>query len=162
MGLLDSVIGALGSAGAGGGGNSQAALINAVLSMLQGGGAAQGPGGAGGLGGALSGGGLGGLVEAFARNGLGEQARSWVSTGQNLPVSPDQITQVFGRDTLGSLASQLGLGGGAGNDIAGQLSQILPGLVDQLTPKGQIPQGDVHGLNANDIVGMLGGLLGRR
>jgi uncharacterized protein YidB (DUF937 family) len=47
-------------------------------------------------------------------------------------------------------------------DVAGQLSEVLPGLVDKLTPNGQIPQGDVHGLGADDLIGMLGGLLGRR
>jgi uncharacterized protein YidB (DUF937 family) len=180
MGLLDSVIGA--ALGQGGGNNSQAALINAVLSMLQGGGAnapaASGGGGLGGLGGmlgsvlggagasaggggggGLAGGGLGGLLDQFTRGGLGDVAKSWVGTGQNLPVSPDQISQVFGKDALGSLASQLGMGH---TEVAGQLSQILPGLVDKLTPQGQIPQGDVHGLGADQIIGMLGGLLGKR
>jgi uncharacterized protein YidB (DUF937 family) len=179
MGLLDSVIGALGQGG--GGNNSQAALINAVLTMLQGGGAQQGGGGGGGLGavlgsmlgggaqggggmgggglGGLAGGGLGGLLEQFSRNGMGDVAKSWISTGENMPVSADQISQVFGRDTLGSLASQLGMGQG---EVAGQLSQILPGLVDKLTPQGQIPQGDVQGMGVDDIVGMLGGLLGKR
>ena len=186
MGLLDSVIGALGQGG--GGGNSQAALINAVLSMLQGGGGGGGNsggglggvlgsmlggggasagagqasgGGGGGLGGlgGLAGGGLGGLLDQFTKNGMGDVAKSWISTGENKPVSPDQISQVFGKDAIGGLASQLGIGHA---EVAGQLSQILPGLVDKLTPHGQIPQGDVHGMDASSIVGMLGGLLGKR
>ena len=154
MGLLDSVIGALGQAqgGGGAGGGGQAQLINLVLGMLanQGGGQA----GAGPLGGL---GGLGGLLEKFQQSGLGDVAASWVSTGQNQPISPDQLGNALGPDILGGLAQQMGMSTG---DTAGQLSQILPQLIDQLTPNGQVPQGglDIGGL---DLGGLLGGLLKR-
>ncbi len=178
MGLLDSVIGALGSQGGGasGGGGTQAALLQAIVGMLmqggqgggQGGGlgamlgglaqaagGGQAGGGQGGLGGL--GGGLGALVEQFSRAGMGDAARSWVSTGQNQPVSADQISQVFGGDTIAQLARQLGL---APNEVAGQMSQMLPEVVDRLTPGGQIPQGnDLAALG--DIDGLLNGLLRR-
>jgi len=172
MGLLDSVIGALGQ-GAGGQPNPQAALISAIVGMLaQGGsgggsgglggmlgsalgGAAQGGGGAGGLGGL---GGLAGLVEQFSRNGMGDVAKSWVGTGQNLPVSPDQLGQVLGGETLGQLSRQLGMNQG---DLLGQLSQMLPQVVDKLTPQGQIPQGDIQGMGG-DLGSLLGGLLNAR
>jgi uncharacterized protein YidB (DUF937 family) len=177
MGLLDSVIGALGQ-GAGGQPNPQAALISAIVGMLaQGGGAgaAGGGGGMGGLGGVLgsalgggggaasAGGGLGGLaglVEQFSRHGMGDVAKSWVGTGQNLPISPDQLGQVLGGDMVGNLSRQLGMNQG---DLLGQMSQMLPQVVDQLTPKGQIPQGDIHGMGG-DLGNLLGGLLsaGRR
>ena len=153
MGLLDSVLGAAlgggGNAGAGGGGGAQGALLNAVIGMLsQGGGGA-----AGGLGG------LGGLVSAFTKGGMGDAVNSWVGHGENMPVSADQVTSALGSDTIGNLAQQLGLGHG---DVAGQLSQMLPGLVDKLTPGGQIPHGDVAGMGGlGDIAGMLGGLLKR-
>jgi len=203
MGLLDSVVGALGSQrGAGGGGNSQAALLQAVLGMLmQGGGqpggsqpgGAQDSGGLGGLGGLMAGlggggqsgaggglggllgglaqmsggggggaagglgGGLGALLEQFSRAGLGDAAKSWVGTGQNQAVSGDQITQVFGGDTIGNLARQLGMDPG---EVAGQMSQMLPGVVDRLTPGGQLPQGnDLSALG--NIDGLLNGLLRR-
>ena len=183
MGLLESLMGAALGRGGSGGNNSQAALIAAVLGMLQGGGAnagaAGGGGNLGGLGGllgsvlggggaggsagagmgGLAGGGLGGLLERFNRGGLGDVAKSWVSTGENLPVSPDQVSDVFGQDAMGSLASQLGM---PRAEVAGQLSELLPGLVDKLTPDGQIPQGDVQGMGADDLIGMLGGLLGKR
>ena len=183
MGLLESLMGAALGRGGSGGNNSQAALIAAVLGMLQGGGAnagaAGGGGNLGGLGGllgsvlggcgaggsagagmgGLAGGGLGGLLERFSRGGLGDVAKSWVSTGENLPVSPDQVSDVFGQDAMGSLASQLGM---PQAEVAGQLSELLPGLVDKLTPNGQIPQGDVQGMGADDLIGMLGGLLGKR
>ena len=183
MGLLESLMGAALGRGGSGGNNSQAALIAAVLGMLQGGGAnagaAGGGGNLGGLGGllgsvlggggsggsagagmgGLAGGVLGGLLERFSRGGLGDVAKSWVSTGENLPVSPDQVSDVFGQDAMGSLASQLGM---PQAEVAGQLSELLPGLVDKLTPNGQIPQGDVQGMGADDLIGMLGGLLGKR
>jgi len=170
MGLLDSVIGALGQ-GAGGQQNPQAALISAIVGMLaQGGGSGGGAGGLGGmlgsaLGGAAAGGGgggglggLAGLVEQFSRHGMGDVAKSWVGTGQNLPVSPDQLGQVLGGDTLGQLSRQLGMNQG---DLLGQLSQMLPQVVDKLTPQGQIPQGDIHGMGG-DLGNLLGGLLNAR
>ena len=171
MGLLDSVIGALGQ-GAGGQQNPQAALISAIVGMLAKGGGAGGGAGGGGLGGmlgsALGGaggggggagaslGGLGGLVEAFTRNGMGDVAKSWVGTGQNMPIAPDQLGKVLGGDTIGNMARQLGMDQGA---LLGQLSQMLPQVVDKLTPQGQIPQGDIHGMGG-DLGSLLGGLLG--
>jgi len=169
MGLLDSVIGALGQ-GAGGQPNPQAALISAIVGMLaQGGGSGGGAGGLGGmlgsaLGGAAAGGGggglggLAGLVEQFSRHGMGDVAKSWVGPGQNLPVSPDQLGQVLGGDALGQLSRQLGMNQG---DLLGQLSQVLPQVVDKLTPQGQIPQGDIHGMGG-DLGNLLGGLLNAR
>ena len=66
----------------------------------------------------------------------------------------DQITQVLGNDALSGLAQQLGLNTG---DLAGQLSQMLPGVIDQLTPNGQAPQGGLG--SSGDLMGRLGGLL---
>ena len=150
MGLLDSVIGALGQGGAGGAGGGQGELLNLVVGML----ANSGQGGAGG---GL--GGLGGLVEKFQQGGLGEIAQSWVGTGQNLPISAEQLGGVLGNDTIAGMAGKLGLNQ---NDLLGQLTQMLPQVVDKLTPQGQIPQGDVGGLgNLGDLAGMLGGLLRR-
>jgi len=161
MGLLDSVIGAMGSSqggGAGAAGGGHAALLNAVIGMLGQGGAGAGTSGAGGMGAALGGlGGLAGLVGMFAKSGLGDQVNSWVGTGQNLPVSGDQVTQALGSDTISQLARQLGLGQG---DVAGQLSQMLPQMIDKLTPRGQLPAGnELSGLG--DIGSLLGGFLKR-
>ena len=154
MGLLDSVIGALGQGQGqttGGAGNSQAELLNAVIGMLnQGGGA--GGGGPGGLGGLI------GLVNKFQQGGLGNIVNSWVGTGQNLPISPDQLGGVLGHDTIASMAGKLGLDR---NEVLGQLSQMLPQVVDRLTPHGEIPQGNAAGGGLGDLVGMLGGLLKR-
>jgi uncharacterized protein YidB (DUF937 family) len=150
MGLLDSVLG-----GVLGGGQQQqggaGALINIVAGMLanQGGGAAAG--GAGGAGGGL--GGLAGLAEQFQRGGLGDVMNSWIGKGQNLPVSPDQLGNVLGGDLLGKLTQQTGMGQG---DLLGQLSQLLPQMVDKATPDGAIPSGGLGDIGS--ILGKLGGL----
>jgi uncharacterized protein YidB (DUF937 family) len=148
MGLLDQVIGAVagglgqGNAGSalGGGGNTN--LLNMVLGMLANN---------------SEQGGLAGLVKQFQQGGLGDVMQSWVSTGQNLPISPEQLSQVFGGDALAKMGSQLGVSGG---DLAGQLSQMLPEVVDKLTPNGQVPEGGLGGLG--DLGNLLGGLLAKR
>ncbi len=149
MGLLDSIVGALGQ-GQGGGSGSNAALLNMVVGMLANGGGS-GAAGAGAAGG--SGNGLGALVEQFTRGGLGDVVGSWVSTGQNLPVSPEQLGNVLGGDRIAGMASQLGMNQG---DLLGQLSQMLPQVVDKLTPQGQVPSGELGGLG--DIDGLMSGL----
>ncbi|OYT93143.1 MAG: hypothetical protein CFE43_04715 [Burkholderiales bacterium PBB3] len=101
-------------------------------------------------------GGLGGLVDKFQQAGLGNVIGSWVGTGANQPVSGDQLTQVLGGDTMADLARQMGLNS---NDMASQLSHILPGVIDQLTPHGQAPSAGLG--NSGDLMGMLGGLLAK-
>ena len=161
MGLLDSVIGAvagnvlggggaggsqagglggmlgslLGGAGSGGGAGGQSALLNIVLGMV----ANQAGGNHG------SGGGLGDLIGKFQQGGLGDAAASWVGSGQNMPVSADQITDVFGGDMLSKIASQLGVSHG---EAAGQLSQMLPEVVNHLTPNGHAPSGGLGDIGA--------------
>jgi len=150
MGLLDSLVGALGQGGAA---NPQGDLLKMLIGMLSQGGAEAGSGAAapGGLGG------LGGLLEAFARNGLGHVADSWVGSGQNLPVSADQLSQVLGSERVGQMANQLGLNPG---DLLGQLVHLLPQVVDKVTPQGQVPQGDLAAqLGGVDLGKMLGSLL---
>src|SRR5262249_1550575 len=82
-------------------------------------------------------GGRGGLVEKFTSAGLGQQAASWVSTGQNLPISADQLLSALGRDNVQSASHKLGIPGATN---FGGLAALLPTLIDQLTPKGQIEQ----------------------
>ena len=141
MGLLDQLAGhVLGSLGGGqgqGGSDLQHMLLQAVLGLIQNG---QG--------------GLGGLVAQLNQAGLGEQVASWVGTGQNLPVSADQISQALG-GRLGDMAAQLGL---PPDQVAGHVAEMLPQVVDHLTPDGQMPQGGdllSAGLSA------LGGLFGK-
>ena len=132
MGLLDQLAGA---AGAGGG---------------------EGQGVAGALGSLLEqNGGLSGLIDKFGQQGLGDAAASWVSTGENQPISAEQIESVLGGTQLGELAGRFGLDSGT---LAQGLSTALPLLVDKLTPDGQVPQdGDLLAQGA----GLLKGLFGR-
>ena len=150
MGLLDSVIGALtggqggvqgGGQGGGlggmlGGGGAQAALVTAVIGMLANSG--HGQGGAGG-----SGGGLGDLIGKFTQGGMGDVIGSWIGHGQNAPISGSQVSDVLGPDAIGKIAAQLGL---THAEAADQVSQVLPQVVDHLTPQGQVPEGGLGGI----------------
>ncbi len=99
-------------------------------------------------------GGLGGLVEKFEQNGMGNIIGSWIGHGENLPISSDQIASALGSGPLANIASQLGIDP---HIASGQLAQMLPGLIDKLTPQGAIPSGGLG--NSGDLAGMLGGLL---
>jgi uncharacterized protein YidB (DUF937 family) len=82
-------------------------------------------------------GGLSGLVQSFHDKGLGGLVSSWTSTGQNLPISADQIHQALGSQTVQALAAKAGIP----LDAAGSsLAQILPSLIDKLTANGEVPQ----------------------
>lgn len=118
MGLMDHMGQVVG--GLLGGQSAQNPLLQAVTSLL---------------GNNSNLGGLAGLVQAFQKNGLGEIVNSWVSTGQNMPVSPQQIEQGLGSDVLRQLASKVGL---SPQDASSQLSNLLPNLIDKLTPNGKI------------------------
>lgn len=100
-------------------------------------------------------GGLQNLISQFDSKGLGDVIGSWVGTGQNKSISPDQLQNVFGSDALGGIASKLGLNV---NDLTGQLSNLLPGVVDKLTPEGKVPEGDI----LNQASDLLGGLFGEK
>ena len=101
-------------------------------------------------------GGLGGLIEKFNQGGMGDQVKSWIGNGQNLPISAEQITQILGSDTVRTMAAKLGIDP---DQAAQQLSAMLPGLIDKLTPHGEAPAGGLG--NSNDLMGMLGGLLNK-
>lgn len=122
MGLLDMVTGALDGT-AGKGGNNQ--LMDVVTQMLSNNGQQ---------------GGLAGLAKTFQDKGMGDQIASWIGNGQNLPISVDQIKNVLGSGQLGQIASQLGMDE---QQAAGGLADLLPQVVDKLTPGGQVPQGDL-------------------
>jgi uncharacterized protein YidB (DUF937 family) len=144
MGLLDIVTGMLagqqgqtGMAGMAGSGGSSGHpdLMSAVIAML---------------GNDAPGGGLLGMMQKFQAHGMGDQMNSWISSGQNLPVSPDQLTRVLGNDQMSQLAEKFGLSTG---DLGAQLSQMLPHAVDNLTPDGQVPAGGLG--NLGDLLGSL-------
>jgi uncharacterized protein YidB (DUF937 family) len=82
-------------------------------------------------------GGVQGIVSQLQQQGLGDTVKSWVGTGGNQPISPDQIHQAFGADTIEALAAKAGLNP---QDLAQKLSQLLPQAIDKLTPGGEIPR----------------------
>ena len=85
-------------------------------------------------------GGLQGLVQKFQAAGLGDVVNSWIGTGQNEPVSPDQVHDALGHEQAESLAQHAGV---PLDTLLAQLAQHLPGLVDKLTPQGEIPKGGI-------------------
>ncbi len=109
--------------------------------MLGGGGGLGGgmPGGLGGLlggSGSSAGGGLGGLLDQFRQNGYGDHADSWVGTGQNRRLAPDELSHALGPDTIDELEQQTGT---PRQQLLAELSDHLPDAVDHFTPDGRLP-----------------------
>jgi uncharacterized protein YidB (DUF937 family) len=134
MGILDDLVKQ--AASAAGGSPEHSAMATAVLGMLN----SQGSGG------------LQGLVQSFHDKGLGDIASSWVGTGQNLPVTPDQVHSALGGDAVQRLARQAGVPPGTATAL---LAAVLPVLVDRLTPGGQMPQSSLLAEGMNLLKGKL-------
>lgn len=98
-------------------------------------------------------GGLQNLLKKLTSNGLGGQVNSWVSTGSNEPISADQVQQAL-PDEVAQISAQTGLGQ---DEVANGLSAILPGLVDKVTPAGELPQEGSGNSSLNDVLGQLPG-----
>jgi uncharacterized protein YidB (DUF937 family) len=81
-------------------------------------------------------GGLSGLVNKFANAGAGAQANSWVGTGANQPINTSQLNSALGPDVLSQLSARTGL---TQQQLVDQLAQVLPRLVNNLTPNGRLP-----------------------
>lgn len=82
-------------------------------------------------------GGVGALAARFHEKGLGGVVQSWISTGANQPIDPQQIQSVLGGGQLDALAERFGIPKEA---VASGLAQVLPHVVDKMTPNGQVPQ----------------------
>jgi len=169
MGLLDSVLGqVLGGAqqqqpgGAAGGLEGLGALagMGGLDALLAGGGT--GASGGGGLSDVLGGllanngqmGGLGGLVSKFEQAGMGDVVGSWVGTGENKAISPDQVQGALGSDAIAGMASKLGINA---QTLLPLLASVLPLLINQLTPQGKVPEQGAG--NQQDLMASLSGLL---
>ncbi|CCD96294.1 conserved hypothetical protein [Bradyrhizobium sp. ORS 375] len=115
--------GALGGGGLGGGlGNIIAGGLGGLL--------------AGGAAGSVLSGGLGDLLRQFQEKGHGDTANSWVSPGQNKPISPGDLANALGADQIEQMSAQSGL---SRDELLNGLSQYLPKVIDQLTPDGRLP-----------------------
>jgi len=134
MGILDSLAGEVLSQFSGG--NHPEGMLDAVTTMLN----------------DPRTGGLQGLVATFEQGGMGGVIASWIGTGANQSISAEQIQAVLGSEQVQAIASRLGLNT---QDVAGHLAQLLPQVVDKLTPGGTLPDAG-GGLGA-----ALGGLFGR-
>jgi uncharacterized protein YidB (DUF937 family) len=132
MGLFDEVVSIVGKQLGGGGQNSLLEQAIAVINNPETGG-------------------LQGLIEKFQTGGLGEIVSSWIGTGANRPVSADQIVNALGSEKVKELALQAGI---PENQVSDSLASLLPRIVDQLTPNGQVPEG-------NALVESIGALAGK-
>jgi uncharacterized protein YidB (DUF937 family) len=90
-------------------------------------------------------GGLHGLVERFQEAGLGNVIDSWIGSGQNVQITGEQMQQALGGGQLQQIAEETGL---PQENIANRLSEILPDLVDKLTPAGHIPRGGLGNMSS--------------
>ena len=81
-------------------------------------------------------GGVQGVVNEFEKNGLGSTVRSWVSTGPNQPVSPEDVQRALGPELLQQLSQKSGV---SVQDLSRKLAEVLPQAVDKMTPNGTIP-----------------------
>lgn len=123
MGLLDSLLGGVLGSNPGAqinsaGGAQQSPLMLMALQILQ------------------QNGGIQGVLAKFQQAGFADQAQSWISTGQNMPISADALAKVLGHGQLGAIAQNLGVDSGA---ATGGLAAMLPHVIDQLTPNGSVP-----------------------
>ncbi len=118
--ILDQMLGQTGTAGQ----SPMAGLIGALFHGV--------PGGmnAGGVGG------LAGLASHFDQAGLGGIIQSWIGNGANLPITPDQLERVLGTERVGAIASHNGV---PASSLLTELAQLLPGMVDRMTPDGHLP-----------------------
>ena len=119
MGLLDGLLGGLMG---GGTQQAQSPLVQMALQLIQ------------------QNGGLPGIISKFQHGGMTEEVGSWVGTGQNMPMTGNQLQEILGSGSIGQIAQQLGLSHG---DASSNLAQILPQIIDRMTPTGQVP--DNHG-----------------
>lgn len=83
-------------------------------------------------------GGLDGLMQTFKQKGLGDVISSWVGTGNNAAITPEQVQEVLGGDVIKQLAEKSGVSVDAAK---AQLAELLPSLIDKITPEGKIPEG---------------------
>ena len=118
--ILGGVLGAGGSRGGLGGRNAMLALLLPLaMQWVQ------------------RNGGIGNVLQRVNQRGYGRQANSWVGTGDNEPLDPGAIDEMVGRDEVMRMSQQLGL---PEQDVKDGFAEILPEMVNQLSPEGRIPQ----------------------
>jgi uncharacterized protein YidB (DUF937 family) len=101
-------------------------------------------------------GGLSGLMQKFSQGGMGEQVASWIGNGQNLPISGEQLQSALGSPLVQEIAAKMGLDP---STAASSLATLLPGVVDSMTPNGQLPE---SGSEISQLLSGLSGLFGAK
>jgi uncharacterized protein YidB (DUF937 family) len=91
---------------------------------------------AGGAAGSVLSGGLNDLLKQFQQNGQGDVAQSWIGSGPNKSISPNDLANALGADRIKTMSAISGL---SREDLLSGLSQQLPDVVDRLTPDGRVP-----------------------
>jgi len=120
MGLLDDVLGMAGVGGNAAQSPQHAGTLSMIMDFIN----------------SPQVGGIAGLQKMFQEKGLGNIVSSWIGTGENLPISPDTLHNVLQGGGLQDLAAKAGIDPA---QLSGMFSQLLPHVVDKLTPNGQVP-----------------------
>ena len=129
MSILDTVTGMLGGEGEGGG------AAHTILEMIQ-----NHPGGAAGV------------VESFHNGGMGEVVSSWLGSGENAPVSADQIKSVFSNEQVAAVANKFGV---SPDQASETIASLLPAVMDKLSPNGEVQSGDLMSQAGSLLKGIL-------
>jgi uncharacterized protein YidB (DUF937 family) len=143
-GGLDDLLAGL--TGGGGGGGQSGGGLGSLLGGLMGGGGQGGGGGGAGMagmmaalapmvGGFISGGGLSKMLSGFQSAGMQDKVDSWVSTGENQPLSAGDVQQAVSQEQIDKVAQRLGI---SQEEAAGVIADVLPNLVDKVSPDGQL------------------------
>jgi uncharacterized protein YidB (DUF937 family) len=85
-------------------------------------------------------GGLLGLVNTLRQLGLDDVVSSWISTGKNKPISPEQVQNALGEGQINQMAQNMGV---SHQEVSTGLAGLLPQLIDKLTPDGKLPESSV-------------------
>jgi uncharacterized protein YidB (DUF937 family) len=102
-------------------------------------------------------GGLSGVLDSLQRAGLGEAVSSWIGTGANASVTGETLQSALGSGVVQDLASKLGV---SPTDASSHLAELLPGIIDHLTPNGAAPEGGLSGAGLDFVKGFLSRNLG--
>ena len=122
MSLLDNIAAVAGSLLSGS--DKQKQLVSAVLSRIS----------------DPATGGLLGLVNTLRQLGLDDVVSSWISTGENKPISSEQVQNALGEGQINQMAQNMGI---SHQEVSTGLAGLLPQLIDKLTPDGKLPEGSV-------------------
>jgi uncharacterized protein YidB (DUF937 family) len=135
MGILDGLLGSLLGGATGSAQQGQSQLMQVALQLIQ------------------QNGGLPGIISKFQNGGMAQQIESWVGHGENLPITGSQLQELLGTGTIGQMAQQMGL---SHSDASSNLAQMLPQLIDKLTPNGRLPD------NHSDLLAQAMSMLNKR